>query len=156
MLLQVVNLYQQCDPSAWASAATSPWQVMKPLLERDDSGQNLAAPLLQGLLEVVLMTQRLQVQCPENQVHSSSWSGAHLTPISGLLTHVQNDAVRELCEGIIYNSLVSLGLHSGSNHLVCPSYIVLSRSVQVNSFLFRRLEKINACHTHDILCANVF
>lgn len=120
LLLQVVDLHQQCDPSAWASAAATPWQVFSMFSEGATPVHSVPVPLQRCVLQAVCTAQRLQVQCPENQTHSMSWSAAHLAPVAALLAYAHDEATLELCEETIQATLAALGMHSGPDELVCP------------------------------------
>lgn len=119
-LLQVVDLHQQCDPSAWASAAASPWQFLSMFSDAHTSVHAVPVPLQRCLLQAVCTAQRLQVPCPENQAHSTSWSASHLAPVADLLARTQDEAAADLCVETIHATVVALRLHSGPDELVRP------------------------------------
>lgn len=116
--LQVVDVHQQCDPSAWTSAAATPWQFLRVFSKAATAAPQAPVPLQRCLLQVVSTAQRLQVACPENQTHSTSWSATHLAPVAALLACAEDELVVELCEEAIHSTLVSLRLHSGPDELV--------------------------------------
>lgn len=116
--LQVVDVHQQCDPSAWTSAAATPWQFLRVFSKAANAAPQAPVPLQRCLLQVVSTAQRLQVACPENQTHSTSWSATHLAPVAALLARAEDELVVELCEETIHSTLVSLRLHSGPDELV--------------------------------------
>lgn len=124
-MVQVVDSYLLCAPGHWSSAAASVWKFLNYAPAGSSMTQDISVPLQRSLLQVVATAQRLQVDHPENQTHTSGWSATHLTPVLALLASTRDRCITALCEEAIHASIVALGLHSGEHALVgCLSLVI--------------------------------
>eukprot|EP00892_Ulva_mutabilis_P009940 jgi/Ulvmu1/7318/UM035_0107.1 len=127
VLLQVVDVYQQCTPTHWTTAADSPWNLLTCLHAGRSLQHDVPVPLQRGLMQVVATAQRLQIPCPENLSHTTTWSASSLTPVLALLATAHDSMVVAACEETVHCTLVVLGLHAAGDDLVLPWTLMLPR-----------------------------